>query len=83
MFSILYCYLVNIYFKYKLLSWLAGFITKTAMSRNKKAVNMVTYSNRIHRSVPPLPNEDASVDIEEEEEDGNGQSHTLISSLIF
>ncbi|KAG6401019.1 hypothetical protein SASPL_137864 [Salvia splendens] len=36
---------------------------------------MVTYSNRIHRSVPPLPNEDIIVDIEEEEEDGSASGH--------
>ncbi|KAG6433722.1 hypothetical protein SASPL_105337 [Salvia splendens] len=39
---------------------------------------MVTYSNRIHRSVPPLPNEDISVDIEEEEEDGSASGHETI-----
>ncbi|XP_042021142.1 uncharacterized protein LOC121768662 isoform X2 [Salvia splendens] len=55
-----------------------GIITKTTMSRNKEAVNMVTYSNRIHRSVPPLPNEDISVDIEEEEEDGSASGHETI-----
>ena len=52
------------------------------MSNNKEALNMFPYSNHRHGSVPQLPNEDISVDVEEEEE-SNGQSRTLISSLIF